>query len=119
MIPPDLPEESQIGFGFFSGLTMTRMTMTWTMTGMAFFESSQQQNNNKTMTRAIGYCQNCQEMRELVGIYARQVETMKQILGERKHERKRKHDAITLVGYDGDGVRVGLNHLRHLVVLFL
>ena len=28
-------------------------------------------------------------------------------------------DAITLVGYDGDGVRVDLNHLRHLVVLFL
>ena len=27
--------------------------------------------------------------------------------------------AITLVGYDGDGVRVDLNHLRHLVVLFL
>ena len=27
--------------------------------------------------------------------------------------------AITLVGYDGGGVRVGLNHLRHLVVLFL
>ena len=29
------------------------------------------------------------------------------------------YHAITLVGYDGDGVRVGLNHLRHLVVLFL
>ena len=34
-------------------------------------------------------------------------------------EGARGGNAITLAGYDGDGVRVDLNHLRHLVVLFL